>query len=182
MPIRCQDKALHLYSKSLKAKAHFSSQTLVLPLFTFSRMLLHCLSLSCGNASTCKCPSSSFQMTSLATTIYVREPLTAMYTWKFGAACTVYHKLASWQTSHYANSLDNMATLKYNTHPDFGNTSPSLSSLICGPTTLVSNTSAMGILSTSFLCYALKCTKLLMIGMAISTAALISGGTMANIW
>jgi hypothetical protein len=94
------------------------------------------------NTSTCKCPSSSFQMTSLTTKIYTRKPSIAMYTWKFGAACTVYHKPASWQTSYYPNTWDNMATSKYNTRLVFENTSPGPSGLICTSTTLVSNTLA----------------------------------------
>jgi hypothetical protein len=69
--------------------------------------------------STSACPSSSFQMTSSTTTIYVKKSSMAMYTWKFGAACTVYHKSASWQTSYYTNAWDNIATSKYNTSPGF---------------------------------------------------------------
>jgi hypothetical protein len=103
------------------------------------------------DTKTCKCPSSSFQMTSLTTIIYVRKPSMAMYIWRFGAACTVYHKPASWQTSYYANAWDGMATSKYNACLVFGNTSPSPSDLTCVLTTLVSNTLAMKISSTSFL-------------------------------
>jgi hypothetical protein len=88
------------------------------------------------NMSTCKCPSSFFQMTSLTTTIYMRKPSMAMYTWKFDVACTVYHKPASWQTSYYANAWDNMATLKYNTCPVFGSASHAPSGLICALITL----------------------------------------------
>ncbi len=53
--------------------------------------------------------------------------------------------------------------------------------LICAPTTLVSNTLVMRISSTSFVHYALKHTKLLTIGLAISTAVLISSGNMTNV-
>jgi hypothetical protein len=136
--------------------------------------------------STCKCPTSSFQMTSSTTTIYVRKPSMAMYTWKFDTACMVYHKPSSWQISYYANAYGDMATSKYNTCPVFGNTSPSQSGLICASTTLVSNTLVTKISSTFFLhCtllrYALKHEKLLRIRLVISTVALISSGTTANI-
>jgi hypothetical protein len=49
--------------------------------------------------------------------------------------------------------------------PAFRNTSPGQSGLICASTTLVSNTFVMRISSTSFLCYTLKCTNLLRIGL-----------------
>jgi hypothetical protein len=62
------------------------------------------------------------------------KALMAMYTWKFGAACTVYQKPASWQTSFIANSWDDMATLKCNTHTVFRNMSPGPSGLICALT------------------------------------------------
>ena len=82
----------------------------------------------------------------------------AMCTWGFDATCMVYHKPASWQTSYYANAWDGMATSKYNACLVFGNTSPSPSGLICALTTLVPNTLATKISSTSFLCYALEHT------------------------
>jgi hypothetical protein len=96
-----------------------------------------------------------------------------VYTWRFDAACTVYHKLASWQINSYANAWDDMATSKYNTRPVFGSMSPTPSGLICAWTTLVSNILATKNLSTSILCYALKYMTLLRIGLAISTVASI---------
>jgi hypothetical protein len=41
----------------------------------------------------------------------------AKYTWRFNAAGTVYHMLASWQTSSFDNTWVGMATSKYITHP-----------------------------------------------------------------
>ena len=60
-----------------------------------------------------------------------------MCTWKFDAACMVYHKRASWPISYSANIWDDMATSKYNKPPVFGSTSPSPSGFICTSMTLV---------------------------------------------
>jgi hypothetical protein len=124
----------------------------------------------------------SSHMTPPTTTIYMKKPSMAMPTWKFDVACMVYHKPESWQTSYYTNTWDNMATSKYNTHPIFGNASPGPSDLICASTTLVSNTLATKISSTSLLHYTLKYMKLLRIGLAISTVASMSSRAMANVW
>ncbi len=129
------------------------------------------------NISTCKCPSSFFQMTSLTTTICGRKPSMAMYPWRFDAACTVYYKLASWQTSSYDKAWVGMTTLKYNTHLVFGNTSHAPSGSICALTTLETSTAAMKISNTSLLHYALIHMKLLRIGLAIYTAASILSRT-----
>jgi hypothetical protein len=79
----------------------------------------------------------------------------AKYAWRFDAACTVYHKPASWQTNSYDNAWVSMATSKYNTSPVFGITSHTPSGLICATTILESNALTMKISNTSLLPYAL---------------------------
>jgi hypothetical protein len=132
------------------------------------------------DTSKCKCPSSFFQTTSLNTTICGRKLSMAMYTWRFDAACTVYHKPAYWQTSSYDITWVSMATSKYNTHPVFGSTFHAPSGSICALMTLESSTMAMKISNTSLLHYALRRMKLLRIALAIYTEASILRGTTSN--